>query len=71
MGTLINTVASGFFFNSNLIAIIVPKVFPVPVHQARVPLPPASSHRLIPSFCRSVLSIKIDLIVPLGAQSHQ
>lgn len=63
--------ASAFFLISNSAANKPTLVLPKPVLATTVAEPPAPSHRFIQSFCRSVLSIKIDLIVPLGVQSHQ
>jgi hypothetical protein len=63
--------ASDFFLINSSAANNPTLVFPKPVLATIVAEPPALSHRFIQSFCRSVLSIKIDLIVLLVVQLRQ
>lgn len=59
VGTTIKILASGFLLINNSLSVNAVRVFPNPVGSNQLEEPPASNHRFIQSFCRSVLSIKI------------
>lgn len=63
VGTTIKTESSGVFLLKSSIMSNATFVLPNPVQYTQVPDPEALSHRLIPSFCRSVRSILMNPMI--------
>lgn len=75
VGTTIKTKISGFFSTNKSIISRATRVFPNPVGNTQEAHPPVFNHRLIPSFCLSVLSInnyhknKLSILVVVSSTS--